>query len=150
MRTTTLAVAAACLLSACSGDPAPDRPAIVTPVPSAEGSPFARACPELAPLVPIPDAFPDVPLPPRAVSIEPPARPKKGVRVDLFVRSPVRWVHNFYKRYVRERDHTLVFTDYEGFEAELYFRFRSGRLGLVRIFRSCAGGSVVAFEVIDR
>lgn len=148
LRTAVSASLLLTLLSSCSGEPAASPRSETTP--SSSRAPAPGGCPELPPLAAIPERFPRFPLPPTAVSVEPAARPRKGIRVDLFVSDGVTPTQRFFLRAIRERKLDIVFNDNEGFEAEVFFSFRDGSSGLIRILTTCHDGSMVSFEVIPR
>ena len=85
-----------------------------------------------------------------------PASVSEGMRIDLFVPTKdVKQVQHHFLRQIKRDGHQLVWTDYEGFEAEVYFEFerdrseKRGKAGLMRALVSCKNGTLVSFEVFE-
>jgi hypothetical protein len=109
-----------------------------------------QACGTPRPPAPIPEDFPDdIALPEGARSIEPEFDLPNGVRVDLLVPDEVKPIQRFFKAALKDTGRRIVATDYEGWEAEVYFSESDGRPGLVQLRTACSGGTTVSIEIFD-
>ena len=138
-------------LAACSGDAdAEDATQDQSP-----GAPFRgpainfHACETPPPAAPLPDDFPEMDFPSGSVSVEPRVDLSNGVRADLYVPLTVKETMLFFKSTLKESGRRIIATDYEGFEAEVYFAERGENPGLVRMLVGCGDGTNVSIEIFE-
>lgn len=97
-----------------------------------------QGCPRQTPAS-VPSAFPELTLPSGAQVVEPAASVPQEMRVDLLAPLTVDEGRRFFEKSLRRDGYEILHTDYEGFEAEVYFA--SGRrdrpLGMVWILVGC-------------
>lgn len=103
-------------------------------------------CPPLPPVARRPKGMIDIDVPQGSKFVEPAAWPGKGVRADLFVPLSVKQAHRFFVKQTRGPAREVVFSEYEGFEAEVFFHQADGQIGLIRILLTCHDGSIVSIE----
>lgn len=107
-------------------------------------------CATPKPPAPIPDGLPaDIALPEGARSVEPPFDLPNGVQVELQVPGEVLPIQKFFIRSLKDEGRRIVATDYEGWEAEVYFAERDERPGLVQLVSACSGGTSVSIQIFD-
>lgn len=111
-----------------------------------QGGPTPPCAPPAA-IIGEPKETEGIPLPDGAVYLQPAATPDDGIRIDAFVPLSVHEAYSFFlRRLERSRRFIVVSTDYEGFEAEVFFRAGEDEAGLVRVLVHCPSHSVISFE----
>ena len=137
--------------ASCGGDAGATAGGAESPQAPFRGPPVnLSGCGTPAPPAPIPDDFPDdIALPEDARSVEPEFELPNGVRVDLVVPDEVKPIQRFFKTSLKEAGRRIVATDYEGWEAEVYFSEPDERPGLVQLRTACSGGTTVSVEIFD-
>ena len=147
-----VALVLALSLVSCSDSEGTPSAGASSPVAPFQGPPVdLSACSTPPPPAPIPAGFPDIEFPPGSQSVEPQVRLDNGIRVDLRIPLSVKAAQRFFIKTLRASGRRIVATDYEGFEAEVYFAEPDGRPGLIRLLIVCRGnvnGSVEIFNVL--
>ena len=107
-------------------------------------------CPTPPPPAPIPAGFPDdIALPDGARSVEPAFDLPNGIRADFLLPDKVKPNQRFFVSAFKASERSIVATDYEGWEAEVYFAEPDGRPGLVQLRSACSGGTTASIEIFD-
>jgi hypothetical protein len=108
------------------------------------------ACSTPPPPAPVPKNFPDIELPPGTQSVEPQVELDNGIRIDLRIPASVKGAQRFFVRTLKDSGRRIVATDYEGFEAEVYFAEPDGRPGLIRLLIVCRGNVNGSIEIFNK
>lgn len=136
------------LMVACSDGAHEDvlapTPGSISPLSQGSSGP----CNSLPPVAGVSERFSSIKFPPPAVWLEPPTVPATGHRADLYVPWSVERSQNFYLGWIEKAGHNLVWTDYEGFEAEVFFSLKTGPVVLVSVLESCDEGSLMIVRLL--